>query len=119
MPLEGIKSVAGWLTDNKSLQILALCRNNVADAGAKDLATALKKNASLARLWLIDSKVGDAGGKAFGQAMARNKSLCSIELRLNPISQVSSRFVLSSCDANQKRAERRARGEPTDSDDDW
>ena len=114
-----MKSVAEWLTSNQTLRILALCRNNVADAGAKDLAMALKKNAALAHLWLIDSKVGDAGGKAFGQAMARNRALCSIELRLNPISQVSSRFVHSSCDVNKKRAERRARGEPSDSDDEW
>merc|ERR1711865_1112192 len=100
-------NIGALIRDVPTLTMLAVCRNNLADAGTAAIAAVLGKADHLRTIWMMDCKIGSAGGKALAKGMARNKMLLSCDLRTNPqINKVSARYVADTCSANRRRADR-------------
>jgi len=113
------EAIGSMIKNVSSLTMLAICRNNLADAGTAAIAKVLGGAAHMRTVWMMDCKIGTVGGKALAKLFARNKTLLNCDIRTNPqISQISKRYVADSCSANRRRADRGG-VDSEESDDPW
>ena len=92
---EGAKRLAKALKSNKTLKQLHLGANHIRNGGAEKLASTLGKHKSLRIVWLNENKIGDIGLKKLVNAFAQNATLEKLHLEANDISPVAKGFLLA------------------------
>ena len=93
--------LAGALTQNKSLKIVNLSRNNIGQEGAKNIAEALKYNASITTLELDRNPIGDDGITKLAESLWINKKLRKLNVVSCQIGDIGAKAIAEAFTENK------------------
>ena len=102
---DGVGEVVSGLSDNHTLRMLELWRNQIRSEGAVAIATMLKTNSSLEGLYLSWCSIGSSGGVELGRALERNKSLRVLWLSGNALGDDGVRGLSEGLETNSSLEE--------------